>query len=272
MKSKIALILGVVLFIALIIWLPNAAFAIAFLALFTGASILVWALIKRKPKKTGATILAIGTITLIISAIVAGTNAPPTENKEAAQETEQPLKKDRGESPNKSSQQQTEAPRKQTEAKTNDVDPTNETLFEAYAKNLTGGPFIKTVKLKDEKATIKYVKSYKEYKKLKPNSSLKESDYQDYFSTVDKIDKILVGESVRLLRQFPALKQVSIQLPFNGKTYSIKVERKQVNDYLGFKVEELRVDDGSWNNKFINPIVYQEEEREKFIDRFGNVK
>jgi Tfp pilus assembly protein PilW len=170
-------------------------------------------------------------------------------------------------------QQQTEStPPTQQQTETKTIQPTDKAQFELYAHNLTGGTFIKEVKLDNEKAMIEYVKNWSEYKDMNPESKLKKSDYRDYFSTGDKIEKILVEESVRLLRQFPALKEVSIKLPYNGKTHSIELSREEANEYLGFKVEELSVDDGTWKDKFVDPIVYKEKEREKFVDKFVNVE
>ena len=61
-------------------------------------------------------------------------------------------------------------------------------------------------------------------------------------------------------------------LPYGGKTYSIDLDRKEVNDYLGFKVEELSIEDKSWHEKFSNPILYDEGKRKEFFDKFVEVK
>lgn len=150
--------------------------------------------------------------------------------------------------------------------------PVTEDEFNEYAKNIRGGPFIKSISLIDNKGMIEYYGSYEEFKAAKPNSLLNKEDYTSYFDTGDAIEKLLVSEPVRLLSQFPSLEAISIHLPYDGKTYSIELKRQEVNEYLGFNVEKLSVSDGSWNEKFVDPIVYDERNREKFIDTFVKVR
>ena len=35
-------------------------------------------------------------------------------------------------------------------------------------------------------------------------------------------------------------------VPFEGRTYNINLDRKSLNTYLGFKIEDLKVEDKSW--------------------------
>lgn len=109
-------------------------------------------------------------------------------------------------------------------------------------------------------------------KQANPDSPLTEDDYKGYFDTGDAIEKILVGENVRLLRQFPDLTATSMVLPYGGQTYSIDLDRQAVNEYLGFKVEELSLEDKSWHEKFSNPYIYDDTNRKQFFDKFVEVK
>lgn len=144
--------------------------------------------------------------------------------------------------------------------------------FEAYAKNITGGSFIKSITVSDNKGSIEYFGNYEEYKAAKPESNVGEEIYTEYFETGDAISKILVSENVRLLRQFPDLTSTSMVLRYDGKTYSIDLDRAAANEYLGFKIEELSATDGSWQSKFVDPVVYDEASRQKFFDKFVTVK
>ena len=144
--------------------------------------------------------------------------------------------------------------------------------FEAYAKNITGGTFIKTINVTNNKGSIEYFSTFDEYKQANAQSMLTEEDYKEYFETGSAIEKIFVSENVRLLRQFPSLSGMHMVLPFDGKTYTMDVDRQQVNDYLGFNVEELSTDDGSWNEKFVDEIVYDDTKRKAFFDEFVEVK
>lgn len=148
----------------------------------------------------------------------------------------------------------------------------DQAAFKAYASNIKGAAFVKTISVTDNKGYIEYFGSYDEFIKAKPESLLKKEDYNSYFDTGDAIEKILVGENVRLLRQFPDLTSTSMVLPYGGKTYSIDLDHIAVTDYLGFKVEDLKVDDGSWNKKFSDPYIYNDANRKQFFDKFVQVK
>lgn len=141
----------------------------------------------------------------------------------------------------------------------------------AYATNITGGTFVKSISLIDNYSIIQFYNDYNEYKKSNPDSLLTEDDYQGYFDTEETIEKILVVENVRLLRQFPNLTGAKMTLPFKGKVYSIEMDREAVNDYLGFNVEELKTEDDSWTTKFVNPIGYDEAKRKDFMSKFAKV-
>ncbi|WP_010288185.1 hypothetical protein [Kurthia massiliensis] len=144
--------------------------------------------------------------------------------------------------------------------------------FEAYAQNITGGPFIKNISVKDNKGHVDYFGNYEEYKKANPDSQVTEESYKQYFDSGDAIEKILVSENVRLLREFPDLKSTSMSLPYEGKEYSINLNRQHANEYLGFKIEDLNTEDGSWEEKFVSAIVYNDVERQKFFNEFVTVK
>ncbi|KOO42687.1 hypothetical protein AMD01_16200 [Priestia koreensis] len=159
------------------------------------------------------------------------------------------------------------------EEKKEELKAVDQEAFKSYASNITGGTFIKNISVTDNKGLVEYYGSFEEYKQANPNSNLTETDYKGYFETGDAIEKILVSENTRLLRQFPELTATSMALPYGGKTYSIDLERKEVNEYLGFKVEELTPGaDGSWNKDFNDPIVYDDANRKKFFGKFVEVK
>ncbi|MGN7403293.1 hypothetical protein ACTHO0_25925 [Cytobacillus praedii] len=114
--------------------------------------------------------------------------------------------------------------------------------------------------------------SFDEYKADNPDINLTVSDYTGYFETGEAIEKIMIVENVRLLRQFPTLDEAKMTLPYDNKTYSIEINRESVNEYLGFRVEELKTEDDSWNTKFLDPIGYDNSKRKAFFDKFGNIE
>ncbi|MGN7115001.1 hypothetical protein [Lysinibacillus odysseyi] len=147
----------------------------------------------------------------------------------------------------------------------------DEKELQNYASNITGGTFLKSVALTDNYSVIDFYSTYEEYKQDNQESLITEEDYKGYFDTSESIEKILVIENVRLLRQFPGLAGAKMTLPFEGKTYSINLDRKSLNDYLGFKVEDLKTEDDSWTTKFVNPIGYDEQKRKELMEKFGTV-
>ncbi|MGR5963098.1 hypothetical protein ACT7DN_30030 [Bacillus paranthracis] len=98
------------------------------------------------------------------------------------------------------------------------------------------------MKLNNKEAEITFHDSFASYKSAKPDSNVTEEQYKQYFSTGNAIEKMFVSEPARLLRQFPDLNTVKMTLPFDGKTYSTNLDRDSLNTYLGFKIEDLKVE------------------------------
>ncbi|PEW88872.1 hypothetical protein CN445_09110 [Bacillus cereus] len=144
--------------------------------------------------------------------------------------------------------------------------------FTSYAQNIRGGNFIKDMKLNNKEAEITFHDSFTSYKLAKPDSNVTEEQYKQYFSTGDAIEKIFVSEPARLLRQFPDLNTVKMTLPFDGKTFSTSLDRNSLNSYLGFKIEDLKVEDQSWNKKFNNTYVYDKAKRKALFEKFVTVQ
>ncbi|PFX45903.1 hypothetical protein COL32_09745 [Bacillus pseudomycoides] len=124
------------------------------------------------------------------------------------------------------------------------------------------------MKLNNKEAEITFHDSFASYKSAKPDSNVTEELYKQYFSTGDAIEKMFVSEPARLLRQFPDLNVVKMTLPFEGKTYNINLDRKSLNSHLGFKIEDLKVEDKSWVKKFNDPYVYDKTKRKAFFTKF----
>ncbi|OOR20886.1 hypothetical protein [Bacillus mycoides] len=144
--------------------------------------------------------------------------------------------------------------------------------FISYTQNIRGGNFIKDMKLNNKEAEITFYDSFASYKSTKTDSNVTEEQYKQYFSTGDAIEKMFVSEPARLLRQFPDLSTVKMTLPFDGKTYSTNLDRKSLNSYLGFKIEDLKVEDQSWNKKFNNAYVYDKTKRKDLFNKFVTVQ
>lgn len=134
------------------------------------------------------------------------------------------------------------------------VGPSNEQLekLKIESSRLRAGGSIKTVTLEQGVATIEYVKDYNEYKELNPQSSLTKSDLESYWDSGDAIEKALVDGSVRLLRKMDFLEQTSITLPYKGTTYSISVNKAELEKFIGADIVQIVA---NWDELFSNPYV-----------------
>lgn len=63
---------------------------------------------------------------------------------------------------------------------------------------------------------------------------LRENDvFPDYYLAGDKLNKILAIESVRWLRDLPALEYLTVSVNAFGKTFAVGLDRIEVEQYLG---------------------------------------
>ncbi|MBY0597352.1 hypothetical protein [Bacillus bingmayongensis] len=143
-----------------------------------------------------------------------------------------------------------------------------------YIKNIQGSPFIKEVCISEDSKNVRiqYVSSFEEYVALNEKTGNDAKTYEDYFETGDKINKILTQESARLLRQFSFLDNVSISIPYKGLVYEIELNRDKLNAYLGYKIEDLSVQDRTWHLEFLQRHAYPKEGRARLVNEFVTVK
>ncbi|MCR8928843.1 helix-turn-helix domain-containing protein [Priestia megaterium] len=142
-----------------------------------------------------------------------------------------------------------------------------------HLKIITGAPFIKSASIfstydEYKKVTINYISSFDEYVKENKESKMTNDDYQEYFWTGDKINKILAIEPARILNKFPETDEVEIVLPFNGKVNKVSVKRESLNQYLGYKIEDLSFKDQTWHENFLKDTS-SKVQRAKLIKEFS---
>lgn len=148
----------------------------------------------------------------------------------------------------------------------------NSETFEDYASTLLlGRVYINQISLDENKGFIEYFSSYEDYIEANPKSGVKEESFINNFNDEADIEKILVGGPARLLREFPTLDSVAMKVYGNGNTYSVDLTRQELNDYLGFNVEDLSTTDGSWTREFANKYIYTKQSREQFYQQFVEV-
>ncbi|MCU0447318.1 MAG: hypothetical protein MUE85_20675 [Microscillaceae bacterium] len=145
-----------------------------------------------------------------------------------------------------------------------------ETLFSAVTK-IKGGAFIKQVRYLNHRGTVTFFKNYDDYLKSSPSPILTQEEYVDYFTKDDQLTKILVTEPVRLLMKLEFLDEITFNLPFNGKSYYLTLEREATEEYIGMDLAELKIDKIMWRDRFLGKFVYDNQTRAKFIENFARV-
>ncbi|WP_288243961.1 hypothetical protein [uncultured Chryseobacterium sp.] len=138
--------------------------------------------------------------------------------------------------------------------------------LETEASRLRAGGSVKTVELEGKSAKIIYVKNYEEYKELNPQSGLTESDLEGYWESGDAIEKALVDGSVRIMKKLDYIDTVSIILPYKGTTYTISVNKADLEKFVGADFATIQ---NKWDKTFSNPYVYDDNGRKSFFNKFG---
>ncbi|MEC2335219.1 MULTISPECIES: hypothetical protein [Bacillus subtilis group] len=138
--------------------------------------------------------------------------------------------------------------------------------LESYLKVITGKNFIKSAIYLDAQRMlfITYYSSYEEAKSYEEEIS--EENYNNYFSQ-GKIEKLIVVESARLLREYPFVESISIDLTVDGSKYDSLVTREKFNSMTGCEIENLSLSDGSWK-EFERKYGANKQNRNKLFKAF----
>ncbi|MFF2907355.1 hypothetical protein [Paenibacillus sp. NPDC057934] len=156
-----------------------------------------------------------------------------------------------------------------TQVKDADQVPLSKDDVLAYAANLTGGTFIQKVDVGTDNIRVEYFSNFKEFQDAKPNSNITKERYEDYFSTGDKINKLLMEETSRLFKQFPGAASIDMIVPFAGKTYSVALTKGEVESFYNVDFSTLTSNE-IWREKISDPH-FKKADRQKFADAFVKV-
>lgn len=143
--------------------------------------------------------------------------------------------------------------------------------FNSYTGKIQGSTFVKEATVSGNVATITY-STYDEFKALNPDSTISEEDYSIYWGLNDAINKVLMEEPIRILREFPGLQQVNMKIPFEGKIHKVQLDRNAIEKYLNVDLEEIHNDTSLdlWREKIAKKF-FNKEERAKFVEKFVTV-
>ncbi|WP_182103197.1 hypothetical protein [Niallia taxi] len=144
--------------------------------------------------------------------------------------------------------------------------------IEDFLDVMTGKKFVKNAIFDENKRTlfINFFNSYEEYKEHEEKHLVDENQYNSYIGTFNKIQKLVVLESARILRDFNEIENVSMSLHFEGKSYDANVNRDELNRLIGYDIRELSPLNDSWRDKFSDIYGYGKEndKRSELFNQF----
>lgn len=145
--------------------------------------------------------------------------------------------------------------------------------YKEYATKLRGSSFLKTAEVKGDSGYIEILADYAEYKKIKPEATISEKDFVEYWNTGDAINKTLMEEPVRLLREFPDLRSIHFDVVSVGKTFTVELDRETAEQYFKVNLKDLHEDKSldKWREQ-ISAKYFTPEERAKYVEQFVKVK
>jgi hypothetical protein len=141
--------------------------------------------------------------------------------------------------------------------------------LESESSRLRAGGSVKNVELNDGKAVISYVKDFAEYKELNPQSGLTENDFEAYWESGNAIEKALIDGTVKIMVKLDYINAVKIILPYKSKTYSIDLNKNDLEKFTGSDFNKLK---GDLENNFTKLYVYNDKGRNEFFKNFGKIE
>ncbi len=141
-------------------------------------------------------------------------------------------------------------------------------LFNAASEKIRGAQFIKTTRFVNGKGTLVFFKNYNEYFAAVKTNTLSAEEYEEYFSKEDNLHKLLIVEPVKLLMKLEFLEKITFQLPANQKFYNMAVDRKGLEVFMGYSLEEFKIDKDLWRDKFMGRYMYDRKDREAYEAKF----
>lgn len=114
---------------------------------------------------------------------------------------------------------------------------------------------------------IQYYQSYDEYKADHPASKITEKEFNSYFQTGYACEKILVLESMRIMREFSRISMMEIHVPHFDTYSGILVNRSHIKQVLGY--DPLSDTDGRTWKHFVNTVAHDRTIRRRLLAKFG---
>jgi len=147
--------------------------------------------------------------------------------------------------------------------------------IEEFLEVMTGKAFVKSAIYDNISKTLllSFYETYEDYVSDKEDQRvIDKKQYGNYFGTFNKIEKLVVLESARLLRDFININTVSMSLTFEGVHYDANVDRRTLNNLIGYDIRKLKPQDGTWKTEFSDVYGYgiNNEKRSFLFNNFVN--
>lgn len=72
-----------------------------------------------------------------------------------------------------------------------------------------------------------------------------------YFVEGDKVNKVFAIESARLFKDLPTLERLKLQIPANGKAYSMNISRQEIEKFYDTDLKAIGENPDIWREEFI---------------------
>lgn len=144
--------------------------------------------------------------------------------------------------------------------------------LDKYMKFIAGGPTSFEHNYENGKVKVMYTSVKSVLESNRKGSTLSQASLNQYWDSEKAIEKVLVSEPLRIFKKFSAVNEVYSAVVTKGKTYIVEIERSKVENYLKVDFDELYKDNDLWRERVINRVVYTNNERTKYFDKFGKIE
>ncbi|SFL12999.1 hypothetical protein SAMN03159341_103387 [Paenibacillus sp. 1_12] len=141
--------------------------------------------------------------------------------------------------------------------------------FNEYIPSLRGASLIKLAEIRNQnEAYIQFYTNYNELKEANPDTPISETEFNSYFPAIDAVHKTIMDISVRLLHEIPAIRKITLAVPFKNQLYGIDANKRSIEMYLKASFKKMHDEPGQKHWKELLKKLFTTKERDKFAQRF----
>ncbi|WP_240420884.1 hypothetical protein [Paenibacillus periandrae] len=141
--------------------------------------------------------------------------------------------------------------------------------FQEFIPSIRAASIIQIAEIRNQnEAFIQFYTSYKELKEATPNTPITEEEFNSYFPAIDTVHKVIMEVTVRLLHDIPAVRKITLNVPFKNQLYGIDAKKRSVEMYLKASFRKMHDEPGQKQWKELVKKLFTTKERDKFAQRF----